>query len=1047
MRLGLISNRLRIASCLLGLLACLSTRAVATNLPAHLWFSFSNLDPLQSAECGGNSLSPHRPDLSLSQGTSKTLYLWAQPEESQGQVLTLQNLSLNVRHDAGVSIDDFDFVRPDRFVKIVDTTPTDWLTLQNGPSPTDLITYPIERNGKLERLAAYNVIPSVTAGIGGTTSGSVLVPPGPGGRQTWLLATMKVRAVATSGMANISLEVGHASITHSNPSVPFSPTNPPLVTTVRFGHASDTPYDSASDRQMWITGDTPDVVVTLGPLLPGDINGDGVVDLLDLDLLGRGFGRTGANRCDGDLNGDNSVDLLDLDILGSNFGQSSGGSRSVPEPTAWLVAMGAIGLLTLCRCGPRGGAAALLLLVGFSDIASAQIDSTWINPAGGNWDEPTNWSTPSYPDNDGANHTAIIGGIATFDVLLEIPISIDGLSLSNPQATLVVFDTNLTVNDTVDPILGTISLAGSTAGFTSFLGEAVINEQTIRAETSVEAGLNVSPFDNRGTVDVVSGLLTITSQELVNTGVFQVASGARLELFSLVDSYQHTGTAVLQGSGTFSARDLNTFPTRALNNNALVRPGDSLGILTIDGNYTQGSAGVLEIEVGGLVAGTSHDRLVATGAATLAGRLDVPITPTGGVFPLVGQSINVLSAASRVGEFDSYRFTGLPTNVAQQISYTPTGVDIAFVDTTSTALANLGGIPGSWDDMGTWNNGVPNSTTIVSVVNNFGGPPNTVNVTGPAEAHRVIINGTNDVFLSINDASLSVSTTTDIGENGSVILSGSAQLTSETVLVSGGGTLAGAGRIVADVAVGVGPGQAVFDPSGLLNIEGDYTQEIGGLFAAEISAAPFNAANDLVTVTGDLSLSGALQIDVSDLLNDEFSLGDTFELIRYDGDLTGAFDTIDIVGRDDLFFEIAYEQPSMIDDSLLVTIQASCSSNGSTGDLHGDGVDAFDAAAFAAVLIDNQLTRFVQGQNASSGPWPATFDFDRTTAGSNGVIDFYDVPNFVGCYAIENNLSMAHAYADLSAAIELARRPVPEPASALLVGMVLGAACVMRRRQ
>lgn len=73
--------------------------------------------------------------------------------------------------------------------------------------------------------------------------------------------------------------------------------------------------------------------------LPGDANGDGSVDLLDLDILGSNFGITeGATFAQGDFNEDGAVDLLDLDILGSNFGTSA--PASVPEPTTIVLALG-----------------------------------------------------------------------------------------------------------------------------------------------------------------------------------------------------------------------------------------------------------------------------------------------------------------------------------------------------------------------------------------------------------------------------------------------------------------------------------------------------------------------------------------------------------------------------------------------------------------------------------------------------------------------------------------------------------------------------------
>ena len=78
-------------------------------------------------------------------------------------------------------------------------------------------------------------------------------------------------------------------------------------------------------------------------MLDGDVNGDGVVDLLDLDLLGANFGLDPATREQGDLNGDNLVDLLDLDILGANFGATAD-TAAIPEPATGAVVVLLLGL-------------------------------------------------------------------------------------------------------------------------------------------------------------------------------------------------------------------------------------------------------------------------------------------------------------------------------------------------------------------------------------------------------------------------------------------------------------------------------------------------------------------------------------------------------------------------------------------------------------------------------------------------------------------------------------------------------------------------------
>lgn len=70
----------------------------------------------------------------------------------------------------------------------------------------------------------------------------------------------------------------------------------------------------------------------ISALFAADFNGDGNVDLLDLDILGTNFGGPGDSMT-GDANGDFVVDLLDLDILGSEFGTTSG-TALVPEPAS-----------------------------------------------------------------------------------------------------------------------------------------------------------------------------------------------------------------------------------------------------------------------------------------------------------------------------------------------------------------------------------------------------------------------------------------------------------------------------------------------------------------------------------------------------------------------------------------------------------------------------------------------------------------------------------------------------------------------------------------
>lgn len=71
-----------------------------------------------------------------------------------------------------------------------------------------------------------------------------------------------------------------------------------------------------------------------------DFNMSGGVNLVDLNILGTGFGNfTGdATKADGDADGDGFVNLVDLNILGQQFDASSP-ATAVPEPATVAVAM------------------------------------------------------------------------------------------------------------------------------------------------------------------------------------------------------------------------------------------------------------------------------------------------------------------------------------------------------------------------------------------------------------------------------------------------------------------------------------------------------------------------------------------------------------------------------------------------------------------------------------------------------------------------------------------------------------------------------------
>jgi autotransporter-associated beta strand protein len=97
--------------------------------------------------------------------------------------------------------------------------------------------------------------------------------------------------------------------------------------------------------------------------------------------------------------------------------------------------------------------------------------------------------------------------------------------------------------------------------------------------------------------------------------------------------------ALLGGSGTINGN---------LTNDGVVAPGNSPGVLTINGNFIQNSSGTLQME---LASASVYDILVVTGDATLGGTLQAVFFD--GFTPEYGEQFAVLQAGSISGEFDS----------------------------------------------------------------------------------------------------------------------------------------------------------------------------------------------------------------------------------------------------------------------------------------------------------------------------------------------------------------------------------------------------------
>ena len=142
--------------------------------------------------------------------------------------------------------------------------------------------------------------------------------------------------------------------------------------------------------------------------------------------------------------------------------------------------------------------------------------------------------------------------------------------------------------------------------------------------------------NNTGTVQAQSGTLSFSSFTQ-NSGVTMLNGGSLSSSSSPLNFYGGT----LEGVGSINGDVANIGGT--------VSPGSSPGTLHIAGNYTQGLAGTLNIELGGYISGTQYDLLDVTGLVTLSGTLNVSLINS--FKPVTGADFRIINFSTRSGDF------------------------------------------------------------------------------------------------------------------------------------------------------------------------------------------------------------------------------------------------------------------------------------------------------------------------------------------------------------------------------------------------------------
>jgi len=394
----------------------------------------------------------------------------------------------------------------------------------------------------------------------------------------------------------------------------------------------------------------------------------------------------------------------------------------------------------------------------------------------------------------------------------------DGTFQANSGSTLLVgtvtsftnFSGNTLTGGTYN-VYGTTSSPGTLQinplGTTG--GEIVNNAATILLNGSNsnfvdQAGLDaLSNFSNNmaaGSFTIQSGRNFTSPSSFANAGVVNVGTGSTFTTGGSGNYNQSAGSTKVDGAltaggghATFNGGTLlgnGGTITGNVSMSGTISPGDTpgaAGALGIAGNYAQLAAGVFQLELGGLTAGTQFDLLNVTGTTSLSGTLDISLINA--FFPNVGDTFTFITSGGLVsGIFGTVNGLNIGGGEVLQVVYNANNVQIS---TLSLAPVNdyWNGSTGNWSNNPQWSLGTSPGINNNAIIYSGGNDPVTLDI-GSGSVNQLNLGGASNGFTSeLTDGgtaqNLTIIQGLSIGANGFLNLTGASTITSATMGNSG----------------------------------------------------------------------------------------------------------------------------------------------------------------------------------------------------------------------------------------------------------------------
>ncbi len=217
--------------------------------------------------------------------------------------------------------------------------------------------------------------------------------------------------------------------------------------------------------------------------------------------------------------------------------------------------------------------------------------------------------------------------------------------------------------------------------------------QIINDLNNANALANFAANAKTGTLSLQSGKMLTTTGDVSNAGhlTVGVGSGFQSGVYPNGSYIQTAGTTTVDGA--FSAPTGMTIQAGMLvgkgtisstvQSSGKVTAGDSAAkpsVFSINGTYTQNSAGALNISIGGTTVGTQYGQLAVSNGVSLNGTLSIKLI--NGFVPTVGNTFVILTGSAISGTFATVKGTSINSSEHFSVSYNANNVTLTVVSGT-----------------------------------------------------------------------------------------------------------------------------------------------------------------------------------------------------------------------------------------------------------------------------------------------------------------------------------------------------------------------------